>query len=94
MSLLLLLAAVNATVSHNDACHFTDTSACFVDWPRQETSPQVKNIMALTLGWYIHGIIKSMVPGIGLRSGALQKPCTKGFWEFVSISNGEDATED
>lgn len=73
-SSILLAFSTWAVERHNNQCSFLDQSGCFVGWPNQVVSRQVDTAMAGFLGWYIHGLIKSLVPGVGLRSGALSHP--------------------
>lgn len=69
-SMLLLGLSTWAVQFHNGQCTLFNQTECFANWPRTENSEQASVALAAFLGWYIHGVLKSFVPGVGLRSGA------------------------
>jgi hypothetical protein len=69
-SMLLLGLSTWAVQLHNGRCTLFDQTECFEDWPRTQNSDQAAIALAAFLGWYIHGVLKSFIPGVGIRSGA------------------------
>jgi hypothetical protein len=68
-STLLLGLSTWASEHHNKGCSLMDQTGCFDEWPNQQQKREVTVVSAVFVGWYVHGVVKSMVPGIGLRSG-------------------------
>lgn len=68
-STALLLLSTWTVTYYNGRCSFTDIADCFAGWPTQPHTYQMRVSYAITLGWYIHGIVKSLIPGVGLDSG-------------------------
>lgn len=68
----LLALSTWATGSHNNGCRLLGTtSACFEGWPVQENSREMALVMAVFLGWYLHCLLKNLVPAFGgQRAGA------------------------
>lgn len=65
-SCCLLALSTWATANHNAGCKpLGSTAACFDKWPYQEDMREVKNALAVFLGWYIHSLLKNLVPAIG-----------------------------
>jgi hypothetical protein len=71
ISTLLLLLSSWASERHNDHCTLFKEDGCFTDWPRQRNSSQVTATLAVFLGWYLHCVMKNLIPGIGLHAGAV-----------------------
>ena len=73
-TLLLCLSTWASESGYNARCSLLDQAGCFDGWPEQHHSSQVTVVMAAFIGWYIHGVAKSLIPGVALRSGALAAP--------------------
>jgi hypothetical protein len=69
-STFLLGLSTWASEQHNARCGLVDQAGCFEGWPQQANSWQMIIVSATFVGWYAHGVTKSLVPGVALRSGA------------------------
>jgi hypothetical protein len=68
-SLSLLALSTWVSELHNDNCSLLNQDSCFVGWPSQSNSYPATMALAVFFGWYVHGVCKSLVPGIGLHAG-------------------------
>ena len=69
-STVLLCVSTWASERHNERCALVEQGGCFADWPEQRNSQQMVVVMATFVGWYMHGVAKSVIPGVALRSGS------------------------
>ena len=69
-STVLLGLSTWVSERHNAGCSLLVQRNCYDGWPQQQDSTEMTIVLATFVGWYIHGVAKSLTPGVALRSGA------------------------
>lgn len=84
----LLALSTWATVSHNNGCMLlAPTASCFEGWPLQTHSSEITMTLAVFLGWYMHCLLKNLIPAVGgQHAGAAFSSSVSVKYKFALVA--------